>query len=132
MRRGHMAQFGNFAPRGIVKRGSYFGTEIDGSWRRRYRGEGFFARGNGDFDLDATGISFLRKLTRQPVVIKWSEISHAQLGKWHAGRWGMGRPVLKVDFRRDDQKLCAGFLLSRDWSEMEQLATDITKRAAQG
>jgi hypothetical protein len=114
-----------------MKRGNYFGTEIDGSWWKRYREEGFFARGNGEFDLDTTGLTFLRKLTRQPMVITWSEITHASLGKWHAGRWAMGHPVLKIDFVRDDQKLCAGFLLSRDWSEMEQLADDLTKRAAQ-
>lgn len=114
-----------------MKQGNYFGTEINGKWWKRYREPGFFARGNGEFDLDATGISFRKKLTREPLIIAWTEISAAGLGKWHAGRWAMGHPVLRVEFVRDDQSLCAGFLLSRDWSEMERLAADITKRAAQ-
>ena len=114
-----------------MKRGNYFGTEIDGKWRKRYRGPGFFARGNGEFDLDASGIRFHKKLVREPMVIAWNEITSAGLGKWHAGRWAMGHPLLRVEFIRDGESLCAGFLLSRDWSEMEQLATDITKRAAQ-
>lgn len=114
-----------------MKQGSYFGTEIAGKWWKRYREQGFFARGNGDFDLDATGISFHKKLTKEPLVVSWDEISSADLGKWHAGRWAMGRPILRVEFVRDHQKLCAGFHISRDWAAMETLASEITQRAAQ-
>jgi hypothetical protein len=115
-----------------MKRGNYFGTEVGGKWWKRYREAGFFARGNGEFDLDATGISFRRKLTQDPLVISWYEISTADLGKWHAGRWAMGHPILRVEFVRDGQTLCAGFLLSREWSDMETLAAEITQRATQG
>ena len=114
-----------------MKRGNYFGTEVDGKWWKRYRKQGFFARGNGEFDLDATGIQFHKKLTQKPMVITWSEIESASLGKWHAGRWAMGHPILRVEFVRDGESLVAGFQLSRDWSEMEQLSADIEKRAAQ-
>ncbi len=113
-----------------MKRGNYLGTVVDGKWWKRYREHGFFARGNGDFDLDATGISFRKKLTQEPLVIAWNEISATRLGKWHAGRWAMGRPILRVEFTRDGRSLCAGFLLSRSWDEMAQLGSDIAERSA--
>ena len=113
-----------------MKQGNYFGTEISGKWWKRYREHGFFARGNGVFDLDATGISFRKKLTQEPLIVAWSEITTARLGKWHAGRWAMGHPILRVEFVRDGEELCAGFLLSRSWDEMAQLASDISERAA--
>ena len=43
-----------------MKKGNYFGTEIDGKWWKRYRAKGFFARGNGEFTMDEEGIRFLR------------------------------------------------------------------------
>lgn len=81
--------------------------------------------------LDTTGIRFRRKLTQDPMVIAWNEISAAGLGKWQAGRWAMGHPLLRVDFARDGRALCAGFLLSRDWEKMVQLGSHIAERAAQ-
>ena len=46
-----------------MKRGHYFGTEIGGKWWRRYREPGFFARGSGEFDVNAAGFQFRRKLS---------------------------------------------------------------------
>lgn len=111
-----------------MKKGHYFGTVIDEKWWRRYRAPGYFARGSGEFDLDAGGIHFKRKLATEPLLIRWDELTSARLGKWHAGQWGSRNPVLKVAFNRDDLSLSAGFALSRDWSEMEKLATDINNR----
>ena len=110
--------------------GSYFGTEIDGKWWKRYRAKGFFARGNGDFTMDEEGIRFLRMLTKEPLTIPWSEIHSATLGKSHAGRWMLGRPILKVHFRRDGSDLVAGFYLSKEWAPMEQLAADLQAKMA--
>jgi hypothetical protein len=31
------------------KRGSYLGTEVDEKWYKRYRRDGFFARGSGEY-----------------------------------------------------------------------------------
>lgn len=73
---------------------------------------------------------FKRKLADEPLLIGWNEITSARLGKWHAGQWGSRHPVLKVAFDRDDLSLSAGFTLSRDWPEMEQLAADINTRAS--
>ncbi len=86
------------------KKGNYFGTEIDRKWWKRYRRDGLFARGNGSFWLDEAGIRFHKLLTREPFLIPWEEIRGAELGKWHAGRWAMGRPVLKVDFERGSRQ----------------------------
>lgn len=111
-----------------MKKGSYFGTEIDSRWWKRYRAATFFARGNGEFSMDADGIHFLRTLTAQPLSIHWTEATDATLGKGHAGRWAMGRPVLKVRFEREGQSLTAGFFLSSDWEEMQRLADDLRRR----
>jgi hypothetical protein len=113
-----------------MKKGNYFGTEIDGKWWKRYRAKGFFARGNGEFTMDDKGIHFLRLLTKEPLTIGWSEVRTATLGKGHAGRWAMGRPILKVGFERDGSTLVAGFFLTKDWSEMEQLAADLRAKAS--
>ena len=111
-----------------MKKGNYFGTEIHHKWWKRYRNSRFFARGNGEFWMDESGIQFRKLLTKSPLLIPWDEITDASLGKWHAGRWGGGRPILQVNFERDGQRLRAGFLLSRDWGEMESLASDLRKR----
>jgi hypothetical protein len=111
-----------------MKKGNYFGTEIDGKWWKRYRAPGFFARGNGEFSLDEAGIHFLRKLTKQPLTIEWREARSATVGKAHAGRWAMGRPVLKIAFTRDGSDLEAGFLLAHGWAEMEQFAADLNAK----
>lgn len=113
-----------------MKKGNYFGTEVDGKWWRRYRGPGFFARGNGEFSMDETGMHFRKVLTKEPLTIGWNEATKATLGKGHAGRWAMGRPVLKVEFERDGSSLTAGFYLTSDWTEMERLADDLTARIA--
>ncbi len=113
-----------------MKQGHYFGTEIDGKWWRRYRAPGFFARGNGEFDLDVIGIHFKRKLAKELLHIGWDEITSTDVGKWHAGQWGGRRPVLKVSFHRDGLALTAGFTLSTAWPEVEKLATDIQSKAA--
>jgi hypothetical protein len=113
-----------------MKKGNYFGTEIDGKWWKRYRATTFFARGNGGFSMDADGIHFLRTLTTQPLSIRWAEATDVNLGKSHAGRWAMGRPVLKIGFERDGQSLTAGFYLSSDWEEMQRFAADLRRTMA--
>ena len=116
----------------LMKKGNYLGTEIDGKWWRRYRSKGFFARGNGEFTMDEDGIHFLRLMTKDPLTIPWTEIRSATLGKSHAGRWMLGRPILKVGFQRDGSDLVAGFYLAKDWTPMEQLAADLQAKLAGG
>jgi hypothetical protein len=111
-----------------TSRGSYLGTEIAGKWWRRYRARGFFSRGNGELWLDEEGLHFRRLLTRSPLDIAWREISGIRLGRWHSGRWAAGQPVLKLDFERDGKQLSAGFVLARDWQQMEELADELRGR----
>ena len=114
-----------------MRQGHYFGTEVDGKWWRRYREPGYFARGKGEYNMDEGGIHFNRMLAKETLLIGWGEVTAARIGKWHAGQWGAGRPVLKVYFERDGLKLSSGFTLSKDGPEMERLATDISAKAAQ-
>ena len=111
-----------------MDRGNYYGTEIDGRWWQRYRSTGFFARGNGRFWMDERGLHFHKALAGAPLTILWDEISAVWLGTWHCGRWGLGRPLLKVGFARDGRNLTAGFQLSGDRQGMDQLVGDITAR----
>lgn len=114
------------------KKGHYLGTEIDRTWWKRYRKDGLFARGNGKLWMDEEGIRFHKLLTRKPLLIRWDEISGARLGRWHAGRWGVRHPILKVDFVRDGRELSAGFILSSDWQQMQRLADDLTAKVQHG
>ena len=115
-----------------MKKGNYFGTEIDGSWWKRYRASGFFARGNGEFWFDDDGLHFLRLMTKAPPSIAWDEMTEATIGRWHAGRWANGRPILKVGFVRDGEPLTAGFYLAKEWPPVEQVAADLNRRIAGG
>lgn len=116
----------------VAKRGNYVGTVIGDRWWRRYMANGFFARGNGSFELDAEGISFLRTLTRTPIRIPWGRTTGARLVTWHAGRWLLGRPILRVDWREGDLALASGFYLSADRAEMARFAADLNARIAAG
>jgi hypothetical protein len=108
-----------------TSKGYYFGTEVDGRWWKRYRGKAFFARGNGEFWFDEQGLHFRKLLTTTPLSIPFSEMKGVRLGRWHAGKWGGGRPVLKIDFGRSGEALTAGFLLAKEWDRMESFASDL-------
>ncbi|MEA2001633.1 MAG: hypothetical protein U9N84_07080 [Actinomycetota bacterium] len=108
--------------------GSYYGTEVDGKWWKRYRGKGFFTRGGGDYWMDETGFHFRKMLTATPFTIGWDEMVSVRIGKSHAGRWGFGRPLLTIEFSSDARPLCAGFYLTSEWSQMEQIAGDISTK----
>ena len=72
------------------KKGNYFGTEIDHSWYKRFRKDGFFARGNGEFWLEDDGLYFLRKLTKTPLHI--SVVRDDRRHPRQMARRQMGRP----------------------------------------
>lgn len=104
--------------------GSYLGTEIEGKWWKRYRKDGFFARGNGEWWVDGGALYFLRSLTRDPLVIPFDRVTEVKIGTWHAGRWILGRPIFKVLWSREGLILSSGFYLEGDRRRaMELLGT---------
>lgn len=105
--------------------GKYFGTEIDEKWWRRYRKNKMFARGNGTFSFDRQSISFLRLLTRTPIVIEFRKVTAFKTGKWHAGQWGAGRQIIKVLWECDGQLLSSGFSVALESGEMEELLSEL-------
>lgn len=96
------------------KLGSYLGTEIEGKWWKRYREEGFFARGNGEWWVDGDVLYFRRLLTRTPLIIPLDKVTEVKIGTWHAGRWILGRPIFKVLWTRQGLSLSSGFYLEGD------------------
>ena len=111
------------------QRGHYMGTEIEERWWRRFRRDGFFARGSGDFWMDSSALHFHRKLTKRPIAIAFRDVTEVKVGKWHSGQWAGGKPVVKVLWRKGDERLSSGFVLSRDSEEAWRLAREIGERA---
>ena len=104
-----------------LRPGHYLGTVIDGKWWRRYRKEGLFARGTGEWWIEGGNLCFRRFLTRKPIVIALDRLSSVETGTWHAGRWGGGRTFLKLTWERDGRRLTAGFILARTEEESRVL-----------
>lgn len=109
--------------------GYYFGTEVDGRWWHRGHGDALFARGNGEFWHDDEALYFLRYLTLKPLAIPFKQVTGLSIGKWHAGRWGVGRPVIKVHWRRGEQNLSSGFTLAKDPEEVRSLVQELAELA---
>jgi len=112
------------------KKGNYLGTDIDGKWWKRHRADGMLSRGNGELWMDAEGIHFHRLLLKQDILIRWDAMTGFSLGKWHAGKWLAGYPVLKVHWEKDGTSLCSGFFLVKDWDEARQFVADLTAKIA--
>lgn len=107
--------------------GKYFGTEIDEKWWKRYRKNKMFARGNGTFSYDEQSILFLRLVTRTPLAIEFEKILEFKIGKWHAGQWGAGKPILKIVWKKDNQLLSSGFSLSTESGEIQEVLSELCK-----
>ena len=110
------------------KRGYYFGTEINGKWWRRYRRDGFFARGLGEYWYDEHEFHFRRYLSKGEILIEYSTVSEIRTGHWHAGRWGGGAPVIKFIWKKDNLTLSSGFLLCSDREDAARIIEDIVHR----
>jgi len=53
-----------------------------------------------------------------------------KFGKWHAGQWGAGKPVLKVLWRNhNNQVLSSGFLLLTESGEIDEILAELSERA---
>lgn len=105
--------------------GKYFGTEINQKWWKRYTKNKMLARGNGKFSYNEHEISFLRLLTKTPIVIEFNNILDFKLGKWHAGQWGAGRPIIKILWENNDQLLSSGFSISAESDEFDSIISEL-------
>ncbi|MDI6773102.1 MAG: hypothetical protein QME77_11050 [bacterium] len=110
---------------GDRKRGHYLGTEIDERWWRRYSKEGFLARGIGEYWVDGGSLFFLRYLTANPIVIPLHDVVEVKVGRWHSGRWAVGKPIVKLVWMKEAVRLSSGFILSADRSETEKLVAEL-------
>lgn len=86
------------------------------------------ARGNGTFSYDEQSISFLRVLTRIPIVIELEQILEFKIGKWHAGQWGAGKPILKILWKNDNQLLSSGFSLTTESVAIDGVVTELSNK----
>ena len=102
-------------------KGSYLGTEIDGKFWKRYTKDGLFARGTGEFWFDKNYFYFLRYLTKEPVVIPYSEIDKIKIGRWHSGRWIFNHPILKIVWNKEKPlSICPGFYIPKNTYEVKE------------
>ena len=108
-------------------KGHYLGTEIDEKWWERYRKDRLFARGNGEYWFDATGLYFRRYLTKYPIVIPFEKVIEMKIGKSHAGRRLLRSRVLKLIWEKDGMKLSSGFIVARNQQETEAVMADLQR-----
>jgi hypothetical protein len=101
--------------------GHYLGTIVDGKWWKRYRRDGLFARGNGEWWLEGRTLCFRRLLTREPIRINLDAVETAESGVWHAGRRSGGRTILKLTWEQEGARLTAGFVLAESEAESLEL-----------
>jgi hypothetical protein len=110
------------------KAGHYLGTEVAGNWWRRYFREGFLARGNGTYWFEEDRFCFLRYLTSEALCIPYSQIEKLSIGTWHAGRWNLGRPIVKIHWEHNGKQLNSGFVVGRTHSDADAFVTEIGRR----
>ncbi len=107
------------------RKGLYVGTEINEKWWRRYKKDNLFARGNGIYWYDEKAFYFQRYLTEEPIIIPLKSIVEFKTGKWHAGIWGCGSPILKIVWTKDGLKLSSGFILSKNTEESKNIVSEL-------
>ncbi len=99
------------------KHGHYLGTEVDGKWWKRYKQDGLFHRGNGEYWYDDGSFCFQRYLTQDMIVIPFHKVTDIKMGNWHCGRWCWGQPIIKLLWNHQGMTLVSGFVLSSELPE---------------
>ena len=110
------------------KTGLYLGTEIEEKWWKRYRKDKLFARGNGKYWNDDQAFYFLRYFTKEPITIPFKNIIEFKIGKWHAGKWCFGYPILKIIWLKEDLKLSSGFLILKNKEKIMDFISNLEKQ----
>jgi hypothetical protein len=113
------------------RRGHYLGTEVDGVWHKRYRNDGLFARGLGEYWIEGDVLRFRRYLTRTPLGIPLRRVEAVELGKWHAGRWVGGERAIKLNWAHQGLQLCSGFVFTRTGLEAVKQAAELRDMISQ-
>jgi hypothetical protein len=114
------------------RQGHYLGTEVEGRWWRRYTQAPFFSRGNGTYWYDERAFYFCRYLTRTPLELLLERIQEIRVGRWHAGRWAWGAPIVKLVWVNDGMSLISGFVLSRSESLTRQVIEALERGGGPG
>ncbi|MGQ9471540.1 MAG: PH-like domain-containing protein [Candidatus Aminicenantales bacterium] len=109
------------------RRGHYLGTEIDGKWWKRYGKNQFLARGLGDYWQNEEGFYFLRYATQEPIFIPFRQALTIKTGKWHFGRWAMGRDIIKIVWQSEGHELSSGFIVAGGKKETLLLKNDLER-----
>ena len=110
------------------RRGNYLGTEIDEKWWKRYLKDKLFARGSGEYWYDDKAFYFRRYLTRTPIVIPFEKVSEIKVGKWHAGKWLAGAPIVKLIWDKNGVHLSSGFHISGKRAQTDSVVSDLKER----
>lgn len=113
-----------------LRKGHYLGTVVDGKWWKRYRQDGWFARGSGEWWLEGGELHFRRFLTKRPLVLPLDRIRSVETGTWHAGQWAAGRTVIKLTWENEGRCLTAGFVLAGTEGESLTLVAALAPRRA--
>jgi hypothetical protein len=108
-----------------ARRGHYLGTEVDGVWHRRYRENGWLARGLGVYWIEGELFRFRRYLTRAPLSIPLRRVQAVELAAWHAGRWVAGKRAIKLVWDRDGTILSSGFVFTRTAAQAAEQALEL-------
>lgn len=109
----------------MKRKGHYSGTEINEKWWKRYRKDGMFARGTGEYWYDSDSFYFMRYLTKTPMAIRLGDVKEIKAGRWHAGQWAGGRPIMKIIWQKGSLMLSSGFIVSKSRTEAEEIMRDL-------
>jgi len=93
------------------QKGFYLGTEVQERWWHRYRGDKMFTRSDGEYWLDDDYFYFHRFFTRNTICVPLANILEVKIGRWHSGRWALGKYILKLVWHRNGKKLSSGFVV---------------------
>jgi len=109
-------------------KGAYLGTETDEKWWKRYRKNKLFMRGSGEYWYDDNGLYFRRFLTRSPLFFAFDLMREVRLGTWHAGKWCMGHPIIKIIWEMDGLRLSSGFIFTNSMVDAELIKDGIERK----
>jgi hypothetical protein len=111
-------------------KGHYLGTEINEKWWKRYTRDHFLARGMGHYWFDGYAMYFHRLLLEYDIVIPYQAMKDVKIGHWHAGKWCMHIPVLKIIWEKDGLRLSSGFVVSNNKAATEQMRDQLKQKIA--